>query len=157
MESTFFRKGDRQGDRKRKEGMKLIFRTVGWHAMGVNGDRSYAVEGDEENGYNAINTKSGKSEQLDGGPFETLDLAVARCQEDEDARAKPRKTLVPRTHRSPQIRSSRVQAAIPSLEFYEGKRVWSQRPIRRHRQTIVLAATRLPETQCCSCRIDDDT
>jgi hypothetical protein len=33
------------------------------------------------------NQKSSKSEQLDGGPFETFDLAVAGCQEDEDARA----------------------------------------------------------------------
>jgi hypothetical protein len=33
------------------------------------------------------NPKSSKSEQLDGGPFETFDLAVVRCQEDEDTRA----------------------------------------------------------------------
>ncbi len=68
--------------------MTLIFRTVGWHAVGIKGDRSYGVEGDEENGYNAlvwVNQKSGKSEQLDGGPFETFELAVARCQVDEDA------------------------------------------------------------------------
>ena len=70
--------------------MKLTFRTVGWHAVGINGDSSYAVEGDEDNGYNAMvwaNQKSSRSEQLDGGPFETFHLAVARCQEDEDARA----------------------------------------------------------------------
>jgi hypothetical protein len=43
--------------------MKLIFRTVGWHAVGMNGDRSYAAEGDEDNGYNAMvwaNKKSSK-------------------------------------------------------------------------------------------------
>ena len=55
--------------------MKLIFRTVGWHAVGIKGDRSYGVEGDEENGYNAMvwtHKRSSKSEQLDGGPFKTL-------------------------------------------------------------------------------------
>ena len=70
--------------------MKLIFKTVGWHAEGIEGDRSYGVEGDEENGFNAVvwtNKRSSKSEQLDGGPFETFALAVARCQEDEDTRA----------------------------------------------------------------------
>jgi hypothetical protein len=70
--------------------MKLSFRAVGWHAVGIKGDRSYGVEGDEENGYNAMvwaNKRSSKSEQLDGGPFKTFELAVARCQEDEDARA----------------------------------------------------------------------
>jgi hypothetical protein len=52
--------------------MKLIFRTVGWHAAGSKGDISYGIEGYEENGYNAIvwaNKKSSKSEQLDRGPF----------------------------------------------------------------------------------------
>jgi hypothetical protein len=70
--------------------MKLIFRTVGWHAKGIKGARSYGVEGDEENGYNAMvwdNKGSNKSEQLSGGPFLTFELAVARCQEDTDARA----------------------------------------------------------------------
>jgi hypothetical protein len=70
--------------------MKLIFRTVGWHAEGIEGGRSYGVEGDEENGYNAMvcdTKRSRKTEQLDGGPFITFELAVARCQEDEDARA----------------------------------------------------------------------
>jgi hypothetical protein len=70
--------------------MKLIFRTVGWHAVGSKGDLSYGVEGDDENGYNAIiwgNKRNSKSEQLDRGPFKTFELAVARCQEDEDARA----------------------------------------------------------------------
>jgi hypothetical protein len=52
--------------------------------------RSYGVEGDEENDYNAMvwaNKRSSKSEQLDRGPFKTFELAVARCQADEDARA----------------------------------------------------------------------
>jgi hypothetical protein len=65
--------------------MKLIFKTVG-----IKGDRSYGVEGDEENGCNAIvwsNKKISKSEQLAGGPFKTYELALARCQDDEDARA----------------------------------------------------------------------
>ena len=71
-------------------GMTLIFRTVGWHAVGKKRDHSYAIEGDEENGYNAMvwaDKKSSKSKQLDGGPFKTFELAVARCQEDEDTRA----------------------------------------------------------------------
>ncbi len=71
--------------------MKLIFRTVGWHAVGIKGDWSYGVEGDEENDYNVMvwdnNKRRNKPEQLDGGPFKTFELAVARCQEDEDARA----------------------------------------------------------------------
>jgi hypothetical protein len=69
--------------------MKLIFRTVGWHAVGSKGDRSYGVEGDEENGYNVIvweNNSRSNSGQLDGGPFKTFELAVARCQEHEDFR-----------------------------------------------------------------------
>ena len=52
--------------------MKLIFRTVGWHAEGIEGGRSYGVEGDEENGYNAMvwdTKRSRKTEQHDGGPF----------------------------------------------------------------------------------------
>jgi hypothetical protein len=72
-----------------KDGDEVDFQNRGMARRGKR-DRSYGVEGDEEKGYSAMvwaNKRSGKSEQLDGGPFKTFELAVARCQEDEDVRA----------------------------------------------------------------------